>query len=138
MYPQQRQNRFRAWTGNALIALVLALLLSAQTTIAMPHAHPADHDSAGTERVADDPSRGHHHHHPDAVPENASGSAHDAESRDCCEIECEDCTMGSCSSLTQSRGPGLFSGHRDRRFAALDRVAPEPVPSDLYRPPISR
>lgn len=135
MNPQYLQNRFRAWTGNPLVAIVLTLLLSAQTTIAMPHAHPADHDPVATEQTADHSARG--HHHPDATAEKTSGSGHDHESRDCCEIECQDCTMGSCSSVTQSRGPGLFNDNRDRRLATLDRLVPEPVISGLYRPPIS-
>lgn len=136
MYLRQRQNRFRPWAGNPWIAIVLALLLSAQTTSAMPHAHPVDDDPMMKEEMAGHPAQG--HHHPVAAPENAAGSGHDPESRDCCEIECQDCAMGSCSSLTQSRGPGFFNDDRDIRFSALDRLVPEPTTSGLYRPPISR
>lgn len=144
MSPQPQQNRFRALTGTPWVAIVLAFLVAAQTAVAMPHAHSTDHDSMAVELVelveleSTAVHAAHEDHRTHGTPEPAVDSGADPESRDCCEIECQDCTMGSCSSLTQSRGPGLFNGSRDSRFHALDRLAPEPMASDLYRPPISR
>lgn len=135
MNPRYRLNRFRTWTANPVVAVILALLLAAQTAAAMPHTHPADDDSAAPE-MADHAAHG--HHHPETAPEKTSGSDHDADSRDCCEIECQDCTMGSCSSLTISRGPGFFNDNIDIHFSTLDRLMPGPMIAGLYRPPISR
>lgn len=136
MYPQQSQNRFRALTGNPVMAIVLALLLAAQTAVAMPHSHPADHDAIAAAEMADLSSHLHHALH--AATDEAPGFEQHAESRACCEVECQDCTMGSCSSLTHSRGPGVFHKGRDKRFSALSGLTPEPMISGLYRPPISR
>ena len=137
MNPRYRLNRFRTWTGNPVVAIVLALLLAAQTATAMPHTHPADHDSAAPE-MADHSA--HSDHHPDTAPKHASGpdSDHTPDTRDCCEIECQECTMGSCSSLTHSRGPGFFNDNSNIHLSSLDRLMPAPMIGGLYRPPISR
>jgi len=129
---QYRQNPLRPLSGSPVLSLLLMFFLMSQAVFALPldtgdslsgqaahHDHPALHSSEPVRSV------------------DASGG-HTAGHEDCCEVECQDCAMGSCSSLTQSRAPVPLHPAGGHRFASLDITAFEPPLGGLYRPPITR
>ncbi|MGM0633982.1 MAG: hypothetical protein ACQETO_12520 [Pseudomonadota bacterium] len=112
----------RPLTGNRLVAALLVVLMAMQAAVAAPPSHH------GQTMMHDDPHAAH------AGMEADHTQTHE----DCCEVECRDCTMGGCFSMTQNGGPGPYSADALRQTRGLDDFIPDPLISGPYRPPILR